>query len=227
MKVFTIIKGKSERIPEKNFQDLDGKPLWKHLIEELSELDVYVNTDCSAKLELQGILNIPNTKLIQRSAKHVEWEQDPNRFDSPVLSMVQEFVEEYVTDLNEPIVLTHVTSPFISSSTILNAAQQLNHGFKSVHSVSKIRDFCWLETKDGAENNPINFDPTVVQKTQDLAPVIASKGAFFIFKAGDFLETRDRIMSPCYFYELSHLEAIEIDYPADLEFARSLLSDKS
>ena len=45
MKIFTIIKEDSKRIPEKNFTDVNGYPLWWHLLSELDGLDVTVNTD--------------------------------------------------------------------------------------------------------------------------------------------------------------------------------------
>ena len=45
MKIFTIIKEDSKRIPNKNFVDVNGHPLWWHLLSELEGLDVTVNTD--------------------------------------------------------------------------------------------------------------------------------------------------------------------------------------
>jgi CMP-N-acetylneuraminic acid synthetase len=45
MKFFIIIKEKSERLPNKNFLDLGGIPLYKHLLNELSTEDVYIDTD--------------------------------------------------------------------------------------------------------------------------------------------------------------------------------------
>ena len=45
MKVFTIIKENSERLPNKNFIDVNGHPLWWHLLSELDGMDVTVNTD--------------------------------------------------------------------------------------------------------------------------------------------------------------------------------------
>ena len=221
MKFFSIIKRVSERVPDKNFQLLHGKPLWRNLIDELSEQDVFVNTDCVDLLKAQGADSIKNLHLIERSQFHVDWEESKSG-SSPVLDMVKTFIEDYVPDHDETIVLTHVTSPFLRLPTVLQAAKKLDDGYKSIHSVARIQDFCWLSKDDATI--PINFTPEYVQKTQDLQPVLASKGAFFIFKAGDFLEYGSRIIDPCLFYELSPLESIEIDFPADLEFARQLSS---
>ena len=58
MKIFTIIKENSERIPDKNFIEINGYPLWWHLMSELDGLDITVNTD-SPKF----IKQLPSYKL--------------------------------------------------------------------------------------------------------------------------------------------------------------------
>jgi len=53
MKFFVIIKEHSERLPNKNFLDLDGLPLYKHLLYELRGKEVYLDTD-SKKVKLKA-----------------------------------------------------------------------------------------------------------------------------------------------------------------------------
>ena len=46
VKVFTYIKNDSTRVHRKNFINLGGLPLWKHLIYRLSKsYDVFIDTD--------------------------------------------------------------------------------------------------------------------------------------------------------------------------------------
>ena len=45
MKYFLIIKEHSERVVNKNFIEIGGKSLWKHLVYELKGEDVYIDTD--------------------------------------------------------------------------------------------------------------------------------------------------------------------------------------
>ena len=45
MKFFIIIKEKSERLADKNFLELGDKPLFKHLLDELGDQEVYIDTD--------------------------------------------------------------------------------------------------------------------------------------------------------------------------------------
>ena len=65
MKFFTIIKEKSVRIPNKNFVDINGYPLWWHLISELDGLDVTVNTDSKKFIEQLKSSNFKNIKVIE------------------------------------------------------------------------------------------------------------------------------------------------------------------
>ena len=49
MKHFIIIKEHSERVANKNFLDLGGKPLYMHLLDELKGQEVFIDTDSMGK----------------------------------------------------------------------------------------------------------------------------------------------------------------------------------
>ena len=49
---------------------------------------------------------------------------------------------------------------------------------------------------------PINFNPKVVSKTQNLKPVYMSNGSFFIFRKKTFKKYNNRIGKNPYYYEL-------------------------
>ena len=220
LKIFTIIKENSIRVPKKNFVDLKGQPLWWHLLSELNGLDVTVNTDSSIFKKQLEISNLKNIKVIHRLKKHIDWENDKNNTSSPVEDMLFDFCKKL--DRSEVVVLTHITSPFLKKQTILDAVKLLQNDkkSKSIHSVQKVQDFVWLREKTNIK--PINFLTDRVQKTQDLEPIFVSKGAFFIAEAGDILDQRKRLPLPLMFFPLNHIESIEIDNIEDLEFARML-----
>ena len=218
MKIFTIIKEESKRIPEKNFTDINGRPMWWHLLSELDGLDVTVNTDSQKFLIQLRNIGLQSIKVIKRDQKHIDWENDKSIDSSPVEDMLFDFCENL--DKSEIVVLTHITSPFLKKETIFKAVHilQNHHNAKSIHSVLKIQDFVWLEKNSDA--NPVNFSTDRVQRTQDLPPILVSKGAFFIAKAGDILDQRKRLPEPLIFFPLDHTESVEIDNFEDLEFAR-------
>jgi CMP-N-acetylneuraminic acid synthetase len=220
MKIFTIIKEESKRIPDKNFADIDGHPLWWHLLSELDGLDVTVNTDSQKFLKQLRSSNLKSIQVIEREQRHINWENDESIDSSPVEDMLFDFCE--TINREEIVVLTHVTSPFLKKETIFDAVNVLqnDHGTKSIHSILQVQDFVWLKKENNA--NPINFFTDRVQRTQDLSPILVSKGAFFIAKAGDILDQRKRLPEPLVFFPLNHTQALEIDNYEDLEFARLL-----
>jgi CMP-N-acetylneuraminic acid synthetase len=220
MKFFTIIKEQSERIPDKNFTDINGHPLWWHLLSELDGLDVTVNTDSKKFINQLHSYKLKTISVIKRLQKHIDWENNKNIDTSPVEDMLFDFCE--TLDRSEIVILTHVTSPFLKKETIFDAVNMLNNNkrSKSIHSIKTIQDFVWI--KKGSEVSSVNFSTDRVQRTQDVSPIFVSKGAFFIAKAGDILDQRKRLPQPLLFYPLDHTQSIEIDNLEDLEFGRLL-----
>ena len=68
--------------------------------------------------------------------------------------------------------------------------------------------------------SPINFNPAVIQKTQNLNPIVMSKGAFFIFRKKTFKKVNNRVGKTPYYYPLSNIEGIDIDNHDGLELAK-------
>ncbi len=218
MKIFTIIKDHSVRVRDKNFAELNGKPLWTNLVDELLGLDITINTD--SKRVVEGVEKAygDQVSIIKRKQEYIDWEANPAITTSPVEAMLLDFCAEL--EGSQIVCLTHVTSPFLKRDTVLEAARMLAEGsrYKSLHSVEKIQDFCWLGLE--GQVTPINFDSSRVQRTQDIEPVLCSKGAFFMARAKDILQQKKRLPEPVGYYPLGRTESIEIDYPEDLEFAR-------
>lgn len=218
MKVFTYIKNDSSRIRKKNFIDLGGLPLWKHLIYELSDLcEVFIDTDSEEIIHQCEIdENLKNVYAYRRDQSFIDMENDPQNKISPALLMVENFLNKFVKDDEEIIILTHVTSPFLKKETVVDAIKKLEQGYDSVHSVTYKQDFAWL----GSFGNPINFNPAVVQRTQDLEKIYFSNGAFFIFSKKTFIENRHRFGKNNFLYEISDIEGIEIDNMKDYKMAK-------
>lgn len=217
MKFFIIIKQHSQRVENKNFLEVHGKPLWRHLIDTLKHEDVYIDTDSNHILD--ACRSIDYITCYKRLDKHINLENDPNFKVSPAILMIDRFLDNYVRHENEIIVTPHVTSPFIKIQTIKDAAQKLEDGYDSVQACTAHKEFCYFQ------NRPVNFDPNVIQKTQDLEPVKLGNGAFFIFTKKIFKKHMHRTGSNPFLYPISMPESIEIDTYEDLKLARTWKND--
>lgn len=214
MKFFVTIKKDSERVKQKNFQLLGKLPLWKHLIHELHEHSVFVDTD--SDLIYNECKNLDWVTSYPRKQKFIDMENSSSPTKTPTLGMIEYFLDTFVEDENETIITTHVTSPFLKIKTILDAANYIDKGYDSVQSVTRHQGPLWL----GEDMKPTNFDPLIVKRTQDLPIITLSNGGFFIFKKKTFKKFYNRVGKNPYYYELSSPEDIEIDTYNDLNLAK-------
>lgn len=213
MKFFIIIKENSTRVPGKNFRELGGVPLWLHMMNTLKGEEVYIDTDSKRVIEFSQSLE--GVYAYARDQKHIELETDKEFAVSPVLLMIERFLDEHVEDENEVIVTPHVTSPFITLETIRDAAKKLDEGYETVQACTEHKEFAYFY------DDPVNFTEGSVMKTQDLTPIKLGNGAFFIFTKKSFKLFKDRSApgKRKYLYPLCFKEAIEIDTEEDFEIA--------
>ena len=210
MKFFIIIKEKSERLHNKNFLDLGGIPVYKHLLNELKTEDVYIDTDSDTIFNECKTLS--KVTCYKRDTKHIELENNIEYAVSPVLLMIENFLHKYVQDENEVIITPHVTSPYITLKTMLEATQMLSE-YDTVCACTEHKEFTYFK------GEAVNFNPNVVSKTQDLEPVVMGNGAFFIFTKKEFMKNKNRTSENNYFYPITFPESIEIDTLNDFRLA--------
>jgi N-acylneuraminate cytidylyltransferase len=217
MLFFIIIKHDSLRIKKKNFKKIGKYQMWEHLIHTLKGQKVFIDTDSPAVIKKCN-KQFPWVKAYERNKEFIQLEKSKNA--SPTLKMIKNFLNKYVENDNEIIVTTHVTSPFLKINTIKKAAKKLKY-YDSVAAVTKDYNFAWLENKN-KKLIPVNFNPNIITKTQNLNPIIQSNGAFFMFKKKTFMKYNNRIGKKPYYYEINFPESIEIDTNEDLKLARQI-----
>lgn len=217
MKIFIIIKHKSERLKRKNFIKIKEFPLWEFFLRKFKKTDhVYIDTD-SQEIYSKGKKKFKNFTFYKREKKFIEYENKGKK--SPVLLMVKNFLLKYVKNDNEIIVTTHITTPFIKRSTIVDASKKLKK-YDFVHSVTEHKHFAWLKKKNIYKK--INFGKNV-NKTQSLDPIVFSNGAFFIFRKKKFMEINNRLGRKNYYYNLKFPESLELDVKNDVKILNTLL----
>ncbi|MDG1950361.1 MAG: hypothetical protein P8J32_06145, partial [bacterium] len=179
MKFFVIIKEESVRVPQKNFRELGGVPLWHRMMQTLKGQEVFVDTDSQRVLEESKAFDWVHA--YERDQKHINLETDPKFGVSPVLLMIRRFITTHVEDENEIIITPHVTSPFISLETMLDAASMIGkkndfgQPYDTVQACTEQKEFAYYY------DDPVNFQEGSVMKTQDLVPIKLGNGAFFGF----------------------------------------------
>lgn len=200
----------SERVPGKNYRPLNGIPLYHHVIRTLSvvpEIDaIVIDTDSHFIIE-DCASHFPHVRVLLR----------PENLRDGSIAM-NDVLLNTLDQVDSDIVLqTHSTNPFLKASTVSAALKLFDKPgseFDSVFSVTRLQARLW-----DATTQPVNHDPTVLLRTQDLAPLFIENSCFFIFTPQLLRERGNRIGSNPLMFEMAALEAVDIDVEEDFALA--------
>ena len=203
----------SARVPGKNYRLFGGKPLFHHILSNLlkcKEIDkVVIDTD-SATIMQDVERSFPSVDVIERP-EALRGEM------VPMNDILLQDVKQYQADF---YFQTHSTNPLLRSTTISRALRKLlDHypEYDSLFSVTRLQTRLWDE-----HGQPINHDPSVLLRTQDLPPVYEENSCMYIF-TGKTLEARhNRIGERPMMFELKPEEAWDIDEESDFRIAEIL-----
>ena len=212
MKIFIPIKHNSQRVPKKNYRIFNGEPLYKHTLLKYATCDVFVDTDSEQIItEINGDHRLKNVTAYMRH---------PNlRGDKvSVCELIKDFIIRH--DISDVVAQIHVTSPFLSRSTVSAAASRIGPRYDSVVSCTKYNSRFWRDEPYGP--CPINHNPMKLEQTQDLPTLYEENSAFYIFRSIDFMKSHNRLgTKPC-FVPVNHPESIDIDIESDWDLVKSL-----
>jgi len=221
MKIVALLpmKDNSERVPGKNFKILGDKPLYRWMLDKLLNIDiidaVIINTD-SPRL-LNNIDNIESNKLVIRKRR--------KEICGDFVSM-NEVIKDDIHNVDADIYLmTHSTNPFLSKSSIISAISKFidhikNQTADSIFSVTKVQErFYDVDIK------PINHDPNVLLRTQDLEAWYIENSNFYLFTKESFTTANARIGKLPKMFETNSYESLDIDNKDDWEIANMLASN--
>ncbi len=149
----------SQRVPEKNFRDLGGKPLYHHILSTLTQVPeiegIYVDTD--SPIITAGLRkDFPDIQVIDRPDHLTTDETSMNRIIAHDLSIVE--ADYYLQ--------THTTNPLLKSNTISQAIKaflEKKNEFDSLFSVTRLQTRLY-----DSEGNAVNHNPAELIQTQDL-----------------------------------------------------------
>jgi CMP-N-acetylneuraminic acid synthetase len=214
IKALVPMKAYSERVPNKNIRNLNGKPLFHWIMENLSKSkyidEIIINTD-SDEIAKSAKDNF-NVTIIDR----------PDYLKGDMVG-IQPLIEYDLLKTNgEYYLQTHSTNPLLRSETIDSAIEfffsQSKHD--ALFSVTEIKTrFYWPNGKG------INHDPRILIRTQDLDPIYEENSCFYLFSKETNKKIGNRLGSNPLMYPIDKLEAVDIDNIEDLYFADFLLKN--
>lgn len=203
----------SERVRGKNYRMLGDRPLFHHIVSTLLSCphiaQTVIDTD-SPLIAEDAARAFPSVKVLDR----------PERLRGGMVPMNEVLLND-VARINADLYLqTHSTNPLLRAESITAAidafvAAQPDHD--SLFSVTRLQTRLW-----SADSQPINHDPRVLLRTQDLPPVYEENSCLYLFSRASIERQGNRIGESPLLYELSREEAWDIDEEIDFAVVEAL-----
>jgi len=207
----------SERVPGKNYRDLAGKPLYQHILTALLACpeiaEVVVDTD--SPTIMQGTAeNFPQVTVLER----------PQALRDDMIAMNTILLHDTAKVQADYYLQTHSTNPLLKSETISAAVQAFltqRDQYDSLFSVTRLQTRIY--DQHGA---PVNHDPNVLLRTQDLPPIYEENSCIYIFDRKT-LEARQNRLGYCpLMFEIDASEAWDIDEEIDFKITDFLMRSR-
>jgi len=200
------IRHQSERVPGKNYRDFGGRPLFEHMLTTLLDTAaiavVVVDTDSPIVRE-RIATGFPSVVLIDRPT-------ELRGGDVPMNDVLLHDIERVPSDW---YLQTHCTNPLLRAVTIERGLQTLFASLEAYDSLFAVTPmFTRLWWPNG---KPINHDPRVLLRTQDLPPVLEENSNMYVFRGDDLRSSGNRIGTRPLLFEIARAEAWDIDEELD------------
>ena len=200
----------SERVKGKNYRPLAGKQLYRHIIDALLDVpeidEVIIDTDSDVILE-DAAANYSNLTLLVR----------PEHLRDGMTAMNDVLINTSTQVEADVMFQTHSTNPFLSADTIrraLDSYLSTMGEFDSMFAVTRLQARLWT-----ADMQPVNHDPKVLLRTQDLSPIYLENSCFYIFDPKILVNSGNRVGPKARFFEVPALEALDVDEESDFALA--------
>jgi CMP-N-acetylneuraminic acid synthetase len=209
---FVPMRHSSERVRGKNYRPFNGVPLFQRIVSTLLSVDriskVVIDTD-SPTVKEQAVESFPTVEVIER----------PAHLLGGHVAMTEVLRHDAEQVPSEWYLQTHTTNPLLRPATIDAALDRMEADageHDSLFSVTR-----WQTRLYDAAGTPINHDPNVLLRTQDLPPVYEENSNLYLFTATQIAAGR-RIGSRPILFEIDPLEAVDIDEETDFVLAEAL-----
>lgn len=204
------MRHESERVPGKNYRPFAGLPLYHHIVLSLLACpaisETVIDTDSPVILE-DAARHFPQVRLIER----------PEHLRGGHVPMNDVLLHDTGVVEADYYVQTHSTNPLLHSETISRAIDTFLAGtpaYDSLFTVTRLQSRLWDQA-----GQPINHDPAVLLRTQDLPPTYEENSNLYLFTRSSLQRRRNRIGERPLMFEMNLLEAWDIDEEVDFQVA--------
>ena len=206
MKIVAIvpIKLKSKRLKNKNFKRINGRPLYKYLLDKLKFTnfdEIYVDSNSP---EIEEYCKLKNYKFIKRLPKLAHDNANGN-----------DLLNYHSKIINADIYFQlFITAPLLKIKTINNCIKKIKKSKKydSILTSKSVQTWFWYKGK------PVNYDPKILPRSQDADPLVFETTGLYGIRKKILLSKKARIGNKPYFYEVSDEEAIDLDNLKDFGY---------
>lgn len=207
------MKANSQRVKGKNFRPLQGRPLFRWILDSLlaiAEIDrVVIDTDARAILAENGLTDGPRVTIRDRRPE----------LCGDLVSMNRILADDIAAHPAETYLMTHTTNPMLESASIAAALAQYRAAVAagtgdSLFTVNRVQSRFYR-----AGGSAVNHDPANLIQTQDLEPWFEENSCLYIFSGASFAASGARIGRRPVMYPTPKLESVDIDTPEDWEMA--------
>ncbi len=212
------MKAHSERVPGKNFRELNGKPLYRWILDTLLAVEeitrVVINTDARSELLETGLAESDRVLIRDRA--------EPLCGDFVSMNRILE--DDIRAVPADTYLMTHTTNPLLRADTVRGALDLYRRSVAegsadSVFTVNQVQTRFYRE-----DGSAVNHDPDNLIRTQDLEPWFEENSNLYIFSAASFEATGARIGARPRMFVMDATEAIDIDDAAGWTLAEAVQS---
>lgn len=207
------IKERSTRVPRKNFKELLGKSLYKHIIDNCLAADcfntIYVDTDSE---EIKNYCVSKDVEVIDRKPEL--------SLDTANGNDVLHYDIENIPNYDFYFQL-YATAPFLKPKTIRACVDKLltTSKYDSIFTATEEYGWYWYSSQ------PINYQPNILPRSQDVAPLIKETTGLYGISKQAYHRYRCRIGARPYYFILNDpKESIDLDTLRDFSRANEYTS---
>lgn len=203
----------SERVPGKNYREFCGRPLFHHVLLTLRECPsvglVVVDTDSPVVME-QCAAEFPEVRVIAR----------PEHLRAGTVPMNDVLLHDVAQAPSEWYLQTHSTNPLLRAETVERSIGEMMAAYPKKDSLFGVTR--WQTRFYDALARPVNHDPAVLMRTQDLPPLFEENSNLYLFRGEQLKLLKNRIGERPILFEIDRLESVDIDDEAGWRLAEAL-----